>query len=383
VVSDAQRQRVQRFGPEHWAQQAGQDWSLWDLWFCVIAVADHDGDLDALARSFVDRLRGQGLNQRDANEAKLSHLTDLGARLAAAGLTAEDLADPEVLADQTIRRRARDKVLGRITLEHRARTRPMLDTPRQRLGERARHGHWPACPTDPSRFFERFRPTVERRGFVTGRQSFAIAARLEKRLADLDGPRRSLPDRLALYRAFHTAGLELADAADDSYGAIGETRQTAWLTYLGIDWRSTSIAPRVYWQDLCELRIWEPYAVDHQHRQAWFASARADDLGLVEGILEGLEQEHRRAVLDWEADEALQALADLYLATRASDRYVPLARRLGSRWWQPIEAMAAAQLTANDPTGAIAIFQAADQPGPHRDHLRRRCHALTGIDPTA
>jgi hypothetical protein len=52
--------------------------------------------------------------------------------------------------------------------------------------------------------------------------------------------------------------------------------------------------------------------------------------------------------------------------------------------WQPIENMAAAQLAAGDDrAGAIAIFRAADQPGPRRDHLRRRCRALTGVDPTA
>ena len=29
-------------------------WSYWDLWFCVVAVADHDGDLDALAAAIED-----------------------------------------------------------------------------------------------------------------------------------------------------------------------------------------------------------------------------------------------------------------------------------------------------------------------------------------
>lgn len=380
MVSDALPRRVQRFGPEVWAQRAGREWSLWDLWYCVVAVADHDGDLDALARTFVDRFRGPGLDQRDANEAKLSHLTDLRARLSAAGLTARDLADPGVVVDQTVRRRARDKVFGHIALEHRACTPPMLDTPRQRLRDRARCGHWSAFPTHPSGFFERFRPTVDRKGSVSKRQSIAIAARLEKRVADLDGPRRNLSDRLALYRAFHTAGLELADAADDSYGAIGETRRAAWLTYLDIDWRSTGMDPRAYWQDLCELRIWEPYGLGFRHEQAWFGSARTDDVELIEGILLGLEQEHRSVVLDWEADEALKALTGLYVATRARDRYVSAARLLGSRWWQPIEAMAASHLAANDRAGAVAVFRAADQPGSHRDHLRSRCQALTGVE---
>ena len=39
------------FGPEAWATRRGAVWSYWDLWFCVVAIADHDGDLDALAEA--------------------------------------------------------------------------------------------------------------------------------------------------------------------------------------------------------------------------------------------------------------------------------------------------------------------------------------------
>lgn len=49
--------RIQRFGPETWKEIEGRDWSLRDLWFCVVATLDHDGDLDAVADSLVDELR--------------------------------------------------------------------------------------------------------------------------------------------------------------------------------------------------------------------------------------------------------------------------------------------------------------------------------------
>ena len=238
--------RIQRFGPETWKEIAGRGWSLWDLWFCVVATLDHDGDLDALADTFIDALRSHGNHDRGANEAKLSHLTDLRARLRDANLVAADLARPDLLADQKTTRRAREKVTGRVSLEGRACTPAMVDTPRRLLQQRARFGHWSSFPSDPARFFERFRPAVDRKGFVTKGKSFAIASRLTRRLADLDGPRRTLPDRLALYRAFHTAGLELADAADDSYGVIGQARTEAWLTYLDIDWRTAGIDPNPY-----------------------------------------------------------------------------------------------------------------------------------------
>lgn len=108
MVTDSKAKRVNRFGPELWEQRAGRDWSLWDLWFCVVAVRDHDGDLDALAAVFVDSIRRPGAESRDASEAKLSHLHDLHARLDAAGLTPPDLADADVLADKRISTRARE-----------------------------------------------------------------------------------------------------------------------------------------------------------------------------------------------------------------------------------------------------------------------------------
>ena len=379
-MSGAKPAQAPRFGPEPWERRGGIEWSLWDLWFCVVAVRDHDGDLDALAEVFVAAIRNPPFGNGEPSEAKLSHLDDLRSRLDRSGMVAADLADAEVLADKRIATRARQKVTGRVSLEGRACTPAMLDTPRRQLERRSRYGHWPMFPTDPTAFFERFRPTVERSGFVSKGKSFAIASRLEKRLAELDGPRRSLPDRLALYRAFQTAGLEFAEAVDDSYGVVGEMRATAWRTYLSIDWRATGMDPTAYWQDLCELRIWEPYGVDYEAQSAWFASARRDDVPIVEAILLGLEVEHRAAVLDYHADEALEALADLYLATRSRERYATTARRLGSRAWRPIEAMARSELAAKNPAGAVAVFAAADQPGHHQVHLRQVCLALTGVD---
>lgn len=379
-MSATSPRRVPRFGPEPWTEVSGREWSLWDLWFCAVAVLDHDGDLGALAEAFVDRLRSPGSDQRGANEAKLSHLTGLQHRLAESGLTPADLASSEVIADKTIIQRARNKVTGRINLERRARTPAMIDTPRHVLAHRARYGHWSDFPSDPTRFFEKFRPTVVRKDLVTKGRTFAVAERMEKRLADLDGPRRTLPDRLALYRAFHTAGLELADAADDSYGIIGELRTEAWLTYLAIDWRSAGIDPGAYWRDLCELRLWDPYGLGYQNETAWFGSAGQDDVDRVEAILLDLEAEHRAVILDDEAEDAAVAIADLYVASGARDRYESAALRLGSQSWRSIVAMAESQLKVRNRPGAVAVFRAADQPGWHRDFLRDKCLAMTGVD---
>lgn len=97
-------------------------------------------------------------------------------------------------------------------------------------------------------------------------------------------------------------------------------------------------------------------------------------------ILLDLESEDRAVVLDHAPDEAAVAIADLYVATGTRDRYEIAARRLGSQSWRSIESMAESQLKARDRPGAVAVFLAADQPGRHRDCLRGKCLAMTGVD---
>ncbi len=217
------------FGPERWRSLGGQDWSWWDLWCCVIAVKDHDGDLTALAESIADKIRterGPMFSSR-SDDARLAQVLDLDQRLAAAGLDPGDLADRGVLRDRKITSRARAKFKANVPDGAYARTPAMLDLPRDRLERRARFGAWPEFPSDPAPFFDKFRPTIERRE-CTERQTRRVTHTLSDTLGHLDGPKRSLTDRLALYRAFYTAAAELADIADDSYGYLGDLWQETW-----------------------------------------------------------------------------------------------------------------------------------------------------------
>ncbi|MGH9243137.1 MAG: hypothetical protein ACRD29_02225 [Acidimicrobiales bacterium] len=375
--ADGPARQPPTFGPEPWRDHQGITWSHWDRWACVVAVVDHDGDLAGLEAHLVDQLRT--LDGRDATEAKLSHLTDLRARLTTAGLTAPDLAGSDPTADRTLVAKARSKLASR-GLEGRAMTPAMHETPRVRLRRRARRGHWRAFPVPPERFYERFRAAVEVKGHITKNRSVAKTRALGERLERLDGPRRRHDERLALYRAFHTAGVELADRADDSYGNIGELRENAWRTYLTIDPAAAGMDPAAWWQDLCELIVWEPYGLGHDHQTLPYRKLGAVDVDTVEGILLSLADEHRAVHLDWEADEALQQVAWLHAAHRRWDRYPDAARRLGSDHWTPIVALAQAALARRRADIAVDVFRAADKPGFHRDYLQRRCRELTGVD---
>lgn len=86
----------------------------------------------------------------------------------------------------------------------------------------------------------------------------------------------------------------------------------------------------------------------------------------IESILLGLADEYQGAYEDYQADEALQLIAWLHIAGRRYRRYTQAARRLGSDHWRPVAALAESALAAKRRDIAVEVFQAADQPGPHR-----------------
>ena len=374
VVTQKPR-RVPILGPEPWVHLDGVEWCHWDWWFALVAATDFGSDLDSLERYLVDRLRSTLHSRRDL-EAKLSHLADLRARLAPAGIDASTLASA-AQPDKTTLAKARRKVLKQ-ALEGRAMTAPMRDTPRVRLNRRARYDYWDTFPVNPDRWHAELtgrRPPQ----FVPKGRTFAITRQLRDRLARCDVPRRDGADRLALYRAFQTVGVELAERGDDSYGNIGELRLDAFRTYLTIDWAATGMQPEHRWQDLCELLVSEVCALTYQHETLPFRHVRPGEAEMVETILNGLCDEYRAAYQDYQADEALELIAWLHIAGHRYMRYLDAARRLGSDQWMPIVALAESALTANRHELAVEVFRAADQPGMHRDYLRDRCIKLTGV----
>jgi hypothetical protein len=150
------------------------------------------------------------LHGRDDVEAKLSHLANLRQRLDAAAVGVATLAAIATQDKATVTK-ARRKVLTQV-LEGRAMTEPMRRTPRALLHERARYGGWSTFPVDPRPWFDKLRGDRPV-GFSSKGQTFDRARRYAERLERLDRPQLASAERLALYRAFHTLGLELADSS--------------------------------------------------------------------------------------------------------------------------------------------------------------------------
>lgn len=377
-TSNPETRRPWVYGPEPWASVGGVDWCGWDLWFCVVAAADFGGDFDRLEADLVGRLRSPGwvgVSGQDV-EYKLSHLADLRARLAAAGLDANDLTaagkGPGVLS------KARTKILKQ-SASGSSMTPAMLETPRVLLERRARRGHWPVFPVDPARFYEKFCRTVEVDAFISERRTLTLTGQLWERLCRLADSCRGPSDKLALYRAFHTAGLELADRADDGFGSVGDLRADAFETYLDIDPAEAGMAVDLYWQDLCELLVWEPHSLTFRGETLPFRRAKAAQTDMIESILFALADEHRSAHLHHQADEALELVAWLHIAARRYRRYSDTARRLGSDHASPVLALAESALRGHKPDIAAEVFAAADRPGRDQHRLRARCLELTGV----
>lgn len=160
---------------------------------------------------------------------------------------------------------------------------------------------------------------------------------------------------------------------------IGELRLGASETYLAIDWATAGMDPVDFWQDLRELMVCETHALTYEDDTLPFRRVPAGQAELIETILLALEAEYRAAYEDFQADEAVQLVAWLHLAGRRYTRYVDTARRLGSDHWRPVVALAESAITGGRPDVAAAVFQAADQPGRHRDHLRTKCLQLLGV----
>ena len=231
------------YGPERWATKHGMAWSYWDLWFCVVALVDHDGDLDALAGAIEERGRLAG---GGTAEAKLSHLDDLKRRMATAGIDPRTLVAGED-TDPKIRAKARTKVLKQ-GLYPRDMTEPMWHTPRERLHERALRGRWHLFPVSPEPFYERLSNGLGE-GCRSKGQTFRLARRLEAAIERIDRKTaNSAPGRLAARRALMAWCYRAMERSDDSYGVIGEVGTDALLTYASIDYEPTGIAG----EDWCE-----------------------------------------------------------------------------------------------------------------------------------
>jgi hypothetical protein len=366
------------FGPEPWQEVAGRTWSHWDLWYCLVLVSDFDGDWAAFSEELWRR-RSPYLLTLD-EESKVSHLDDLRARLAAAGLGPTDLVGAAA-GDRRLLAKACRKVLDQPLDRGRDLTLAMWATPRERLWCRALHGHWQRFPASPAPAHARFADQAAR-ARRRGRGGYGIAQTLQRLLDDQD--RRLTGDpaaRLALWRGLLTAGIEALGEVRDRDGELADFLGRSLATYARLPWQRTGIEAEVYFADLCELCVWENHGLLYQRETAPFAGVGVEHHDLVERLLRSLAAELEGHRLSYQSEVAMGLVAYLQAATARLDRLVATAERLGSDQWMPIVALAETALAAGRRDLARRVFAAANRPGHHQDYLAARCLELTGEPP--
>src|SRR5437588_2688846 len=114
--------------------------TYWDVWFALVAAKDYGGDLGRLAKRLGEE-KSSLSSGRESAERKRSHLRDLQKRLAAAGLTVEDVLAAAGELTRTELRRARQRVTEP-TEREREWSEAMRQTPRKRGYAEALRGAW-------------------------------------------------------------------------------------------------------------------------------------------------------------------------------------------------------------------------------------------------
>lgn len=363
------------YGPEPWEQVAGEAWSHFDLWFCLVCVTDFESDWRALEHAIIDG-RHHSYGGRDW-EAKDCHLHDVETRLLARRIDAHVLAGPYA-GERTVLAKARRKVLEQ-GLAGRDLTPAMRNTPRERLRTRALRGRWDRFPVSPAADCDRFAAVIEK-ARRQRRGSLGTASGLEELANGLDAERDRPAERLAAWRGLATAIIEgFVGGLRDPENAYRRCGAHAIARCATLPWERAGLAASDFYRDLCELCAGDEWAVLPAHATVPFRKVSSRDVPLVEDILSVIEAEHRAAHLEFQADRAVQLVAWLHVATRSFDRFVPAAERLGSDWWMPVTAMAEAAVEAGRTELAVQVFAAAtSREGMHRDLLAQKCFALTG-----
>jgi hypothetical protein len=301
------------YGPEVWNAVAGVEWTYWDLWFSVVCVVDHGGDWDALdARLFADA------HAKDRAERGWSHLVDLRGRLAAAGITAHDLAG-DLVRDRKTLTKARSKVVENKGVEKKHLSPAMRATPRGRYTARAHFGSWDLYPVSPRPFYARLAEAtpfdLEAPGW--GLPTFENVDPLFLALDELETEHADDPPTLlAVRRAGLTAGSSAHHRCDDSYGDLGDHTSEVVLRFSRTDWRSTGLDPVVFWRDVLEvLTVLANFGVVHRREDQVMANLGADrDRALLGRVLADLRASYLADRLDWPARE-LDRFRDLAQAS--------------------------------------------------------------------
>jgi hypothetical protein len=360
------------------AQGISFDVSYWDLWFSIVAVLMHDGDLDRLA-SRIKEETSMILYHRDSIERKRCHIRDMKRRLVGESVIPADivLAAPDLA--KTEKRRALTKVMEPIHGE-RGLSEPMRNTPRMRRFDHALYGQWDRFPVSPKPYAEKVAAHFRSKGFYHEDRSFSIARTLDKYVEKakklLEAGKAAQAQ--ALLRGWMTVIVELMEKADDSFGSIGMSFDEGFTAYLRIPLEQTGIDDVVFFPDLLDFLIWEDYGITDRGIEGHFRRLTG---GQADLCVEHLRREITALLdddLEYQSEEALTFLGQVVAEQERFDEFEDLARQMGSRAWRRIVRLADSAMKRQKTPLALKVFEAAMTQGDHLDFLTKKYEKLKG-----
>jgi hypothetical protein len=344
--------------------------TYWDLWLLVVLLTDFAGDWEQLAKRFHAESGALSL-RRDSVEGLLNHLRGLRQRLAKAGVSPASALGPDgpsLLKSE--RRRARREILEKSPREQDKSAR-MRHTPRREREDRARRGYWSRFPVSPGQYAGVLERLFKTAGYYSEDQSFG----LQRQLSDVLQRQQAgatPAEEAALCRAFLTVLLQKMDMIDDSYGVIGDLYGELFEQYCQVGRVAFAGALSNFFQDLLEFMLWEDYGFGYQVQPAFFASLAPPEAELVESILRTQWHELSELALEYQSEKALTLLGVLCTRQKQFDKFVDLARQMGSRQWERITSMSAMAEKHRRYALAQAVYEASLGPGQHETYLRKQ-----------
>jgi hypothetical protein len=348
--------------------------SYWDLWFSIVAVLRHGGDLDRLSNQI--REKKTLFFDNYSRERKLCHIRDLKRRLDEASVIPNDI----VLGAGDLAKKERQRALDRVRKSarwDREWSEPMWNIPRQWRLSHALRGYWDKFPVSPEPYAKMIGDHLPKRLYSRD-SSFRISESIDeyvqqaKKLVEAGKSAQAQ----ALLRGLMTVVVELMAKVGDLFGCIGMSFKDGFSVYLKIPLHQTGINERVFFADLLDFLIWEDYGLTNGGIVGYF---RRLDQRQANLCVQHLRHEFAALLEDYlenQSEKALTLLGQVISEQERFDEFEDLARQMGSRAWQRIIRLVDRAMKRGKKQLAIKVFEAALAKGDDREFLTKKYEKL-------
>ena len=342
--------------------------TYWDVWIAILLDNHFDNKWDNLINHLYNNHSHYNRNNCESMIAQINYLRD---ELSNKGLNPTDIIidlDDDFLKKQKIK--AKRKVIE-LSFQNKEKSEWMHNTPRNIFFEEALQGNWDILPVNPQKQAETLQKKFKKKTHYSKGQTHALEEKLDSYIEKQE-IKATLPKLFALYRAFLTVILENMDNIDDSYGVIGDLSISVFEKYLELDWKQLPIDANGYFTDIIKYVIWEDYGVTDEVYPAMFTKLTKSEIKEIELILQTEREKLTKHHLTYEAENALTMLGSLYAKSRSFNKFIPIAKEMGTREWKRILVLSETAEIKEEYEIALSVFDVAiKESGNHTEYLRK------------